>query len=67
MERRSVNRTAEGEAFMPSESQTTDVWLGVLGSIRGKVTAQQFETWFSGIQPGDCTEDTLELTVANQF
>ena len=43
------------------------MWLGVLGSIRERITTQQFETWFRGVRPLRCTAETIELTVANPF
>ena len=52
---------------MPSRSDVSDFWSNTLAAIKEKVTPQQFETWFRGIEAGHCDPDTMELSVTSVF
>ena len=52
---------------MSQHSSASELWQGVLTRIRDRISGQQFETWFRGIEPGQCSADVLELTVPNAF
>ncbi len=43
------------------------VWANVLSEVRQKCTTQQYQTWFSQIQPGNVDDDAIEVVVPNQF
>jgi len=52
---------------MSQQHAAGSFWQGMLSQIRGRVSEQQFETWFKAVEPATCSEDVLELTVPNSF
>ena len=54
-------------ASMTRQQAAVSYWQGVLSRIRGRVTEQQFDTWFKAVEPSACSDEVLELSVPNTF
>ncbi len=52
---------------MPSDPVTPETWQSVLESLRGKVSPNQFDTWFRDIRLGRQSAERVEIVAPTAF